>query len=400
MFYLFIIPLVFALTGILFFVTPQLHLINHRVLIWTTLLICTAPWIIPDNIRANLLNGLNSQLGNITSQWPIIIPLLVGMMGFISLKIFSKWKYAIFVALAFLSISNLLQPQSSFFMNKECWTSKDLFKATIAADKFATALDPTLRTKYWFKKGEVTEPEGHCGPISLDNIFDSITATRIWCVSWVSGCSPANSEEVREEALDQHQQIGILSSLKNKAKYASDLQNRFAQLGKTLHPLGKTEINVGQIKFAISLFEVKLNSPAIPQIIQRAVQYHQAGYLPLADVLYRQILQVQPNNTEALHLLGILAAQLKNYEVAVALMKQAIAINNSVPIYYSNLAGALFQQGNLTEAATCYQRALMLNPNDAASRQLLEQVFQTQSQRVREGKTSRRLDNASPCVVK
>ena len=47
----------------------------------------------------------------------------------------------------------------------------------------------------------------------------------------------------------------------------------------------------------------------IPETLAIAVQHHQGGRLQVAEQLYRQVLQVEPKNADALHLLGVLAHQ-------------------------------------------------------------------------------------------
>ena len=48
----------------------------------------------------------------------------------------------------------------------------------------------------------------------------------------------------------------------------------------------------------------------IPEALAVAVQYHQSGNLQQAEAIYRQILQVDPNHANALHLLGVIAGRL------------------------------------------------------------------------------------------
>ncbi|MEW6586972.1 MAG: tetratricopeptide repeat protein, partial [Nitrospirota bacterium] len=51
--------------------------------------------------------------------------------------------------------------------------------------------------------------------------------------------------------------------------------------------------------------------------LQAALGQHQAGNLDEAERIYREILQRQPDNADALHLLGIVLFQKKNYDAAV-----------------------------------------------------------------------------------
>jgi predicted O-linked N-acetylglucosamine transferase (SPINDLY family) len=116
----------------------------------------------------------------------------------------------------------------------------------------------------------------------------------------------------------------------------------------------------------------------IPQLIQQAIQYHQAGEWHQAETLYRQLLQIVPNHSEALQLLGVIALQRSHFDEAITLIKKAISFNNKVPSYYSNLGIALSAKGQLDEARTCYQQALTLNPNYAEAHNNLGNVFKEQ----------------------
>ncbi len=99
--------------------------------------------------------------------------------------------------------------------------------------------------------------------------------------------------------------------------------------------------------------------------LQTAIEHHKAGRLAQAEALYREALRRAPNHSDALHLLGLLAAQTGRYEVAVDLINQAINAKPSEQIYYNSLGNALRSQGKLYEAAASYRKALALR-SDAA----------------------------------
>ena len=104
---------------------------------------------------------------------------------------------------------------------------------------------------------------------------------------------------------------------------------------------------------------------SVPRAMQVALEYHQAGRLPEAEALYRQILQVEPNHSDALHYLGVIATQGGKHEIAVELIYKAISANSSNPIYYNNLGLALREQGKLDEAIASFLKALSLKPDFA-----------------------------------
>ena len=55
----------------------------------------------------------------------------------------------------------------------------------------------------------------------------------------------------------------------------------------------------------------------LQQQLESALSHHQAGRLAEAEAIYRQILSQHPNQAEALNLLGTLAAQVGQSDVAV-----------------------------------------------------------------------------------
>ena len=64
----------------------------------------------------------------------------------------------------------------------------------------------------------------------------------------------------------------------------------------------------------------------IDQAIDLGVLHHNAGDLPKAKTIYQQILQAEPNQPAALHLLGVIAHQAGENDIAVELIGKALAI--------------------------------------------------------------------------
>ena len=59
------------------------------------------------------------------------------------------------------------------------------------------------------------------------------------------------------------------------------------------------------------------------QILQRALADHHAGRAGDAEAGYRRVLAEQPDNPDALHLLGVLATQHGHAEQALPLLQRA-----------------------------------------------------------------------------
>ncbi len=108
-----------------------------------------------------------------------------------------------------------------------------------------------------------------------------------------------------------------------------------------------------------------MTSHTINSLLSLAVQHHQAGRLQPAESLYRQVLEINPDNEEALHFLGILAYQLEEYESAIDLIEKAIHLNPKLAEAHYNLGKVYDSQGKADEAAGAYRRAIAVNPNIA-----------------------------------
>jgi predicted TPR repeat methyltransferase len=105
------------------------------------------------------------------------------------------------------------------------------------------------------------------------------------------------------------------------------------------------------------------NSLTLPQAIQLAIQHHQAGRLRNAEAIYQQVLQIQPQNPDALHLLGLANHQMGKHDQAHTLIRKAISINPEAASFHNNLGEVCRAMNRLDEAYACYEKALSLQPD-------------------------------------
>ena len=99
--------------------------------------------------------------------------------------------------------------------------------------------------------------------------------------------------------------------------------------------------------------------------LHEGIAHHQAGRLAEAERCYRQVLAAAPNHPDALHLLGVIAYQVKQWQPAVELISRAIALRPDVPMYHNNLGNALRGAGERDAAAAQYERAVTLDSSYA-----------------------------------
>jgi protein O-GlcNAc transferase len=95
--------------------------------------------------------------------------------------------------------------------------------------------------------------------------------------------------------------------------------------------------------------------------INFAMQHHQAGNLDTAESIYSQVLQLQPDNPTALHLLGVIAYQRKKYDTAITLIGRALERKPDFVDAHSNLGNVYREMGRLKEAEASYRKALAIN---------------------------------------
>jgi tetratricopeptide (TPR) repeat protein len=93
-----------------------------------------------------------------------------------------------------------------------------------------------------------------------------------------------------------------------------------------------------------------------------ALAHHQAGRLSEAATLYQNVLAAEPENPDALYLLGILARQAQQPETAIKLIRQAIGLRDGVAQFHNHLGAALLDIGEKGEAKKAFMRALQLEP--------------------------------------
>jgi protein O-GlcNAc transferase len=104
---------------------------------------------------------------------------------------------------------------------------------------------------------------------------------------------------------------------------------------------------------------------ALRQLLARAKQAHQRGRPTIAEVLYLQILQAQPGNFEAQHLLGILRAQQGRYGEAIELVGAALKTRPDSVEVLTNYGLILHKMMRHREALASYQKALTIRPDHA-----------------------------------
>ncbi|WMD21161.1 tetratricopeptide repeat protein [Achromobacter seleniivolatilans] len=100
------------------------------------------------------------------------------------------------------------------------------------------------------------------------------------------------------------------------------------------------------------------NTLTIPDALNKAYAHWNAGQAPQAEQLCLRVLAVAPDQTDARHLLGLMAHAYGQADVAIAHLREACRSPIAPALYCSNLAEMCRQQGLLPEAESFARRAI------------------------------------------
>lgn len=111
------------------------------------------------------------------------------------------------------------------------------------------------------------------------------------------------------------------------------------------------------------------------EALEAAVSQQKAGRLIEARQILELILAENPGHVDSLHMLGVLEIQEERGEIAVGLIRRAIALNDTHASFHSNLGSALAGLGRRDEAICSLRRAIELDPDYLDARNNLANVL-------------------------
>ncbi len=100
-------------------------------------------------------------------------------------------------------------------------------------------------------------------------------------------------------------------------------------------------------------------------LIKQAISLHQQGNFVGAEAIYKKILDADPNDFDALHMLGIINAQRGAFQEAEKLVRKALSIDSNVAKCFHNYGTILAELRRFEEAVSNYNKAIKLAPNYA-----------------------------------
>lgn len=106
-----------------------------------------------------------------------------------------------------------------------------------------------------------------------------------------------------------------------------------------------------------------MSQPNPSRTFDLAWSHYHSGRWPQAEQLARQVMQADPTHAEALHLLGLIAAQTGRLDQAIELLGAAVRIRPELADAWNVLGIARIQRREPAEAAASFRRAVEAQPN-------------------------------------
>jgi predicted O-linked N-acetylglucosamine transferase (SPINDLY family) len=104
--------------------------------------------------------------------------------------------------------------------------------------------------------------------------------------------------------------------------------------------------------------------PNATQLVQQGLSLHQQGRVLEAEPFYRQALTLEPEQSDALHLLGVVLSQKGNQGEAETLVRRALKVQPHHTAYHNSLGRILLLQGRMEEGIAALEEALRLAPQN------------------------------------
>lgn len=128
----------------------------------------------------------------------------------------------------------------------------------------------------------------------------------------------------------------------------------------------------------------------------RALAEHRAGRQDEAARLYRGILDTEPANADALHLLGLVARDRGRHDEALNLIEQALSIATDNAAYLNSQGAVLLDLGRPADAADSFSKAAAADPEDRGAWRNLAMVLATLERHAEAETALRRLSQLEP----
>ena len=97
--------------------------------------------------------------------------------------------------------------------------------------------------------------------------------------------------------------------------------------------------------------------------LKQGIQEHQKGNLKEAEILYRNVLHVEPNHPDANHNFGLLTAKLGEPAMGVQFLRTAIETNPTIADYWVSIINTLIEIDDVENAKIALEKAKEVGHN-------------------------------------
>lgn len=111
-----------------------------------------------------------------------------------------------------------------------------------------------------------------------------------------------------------------------------------------------------------SLWIYLMENSQIEALLNQGISHHENGQFQEAEACYKKALAIDPENADAIHLLGLLADAIGDKPLAIDLINAAISLDPSSAVFRNNLANIHKYLGESERAEARYLEALAILP--------------------------------------
>lgn len=146
------------------------------------------------------------------------------------------------------------------------------------------------------------------------------------------------------------------------AQTTLDGTTRASGFASDLNNVGGTEAERENLLVATQQIKA---STSIKQLVEEGNAALKTENYTLAETIWRQVIQLAPNLTDAHYSLGLVFTHQGRWEEAITSFRRAISLDPKLAWAHNNLGNALAEVGQVEEAITSFRRAIELAPDKA-----------------------------------
>ncbi len=210
---------------------------------------------------------------------------------------------------------------------------------------------------------------------ALERTPDDINMTALLGAVFLQANNYQAAEDYLKKAIDlapafakPHEDLGILLVNLKREEEAIPLLQKAVRLDPSLESanfnLGKALAACGRGAEADKAYEAAFELNPERKAMAMAAEHHRRGEDDKAEQLYRQVLQKNPQNVDAMRLLALLACTANHFDDAERMLRKAIEVAPDFLGAYMDLGKILKDMDRLEEAIDCFRKAVALAPNN------------------------------------